>query len=639
MYPNAHGPRHTAPPGVQLSQMPGGRSAEGGLPDVWEYHQRRSNIEPPILRASIQRDDPLVRKAKTTGCQVGSEARTLHPATTSKGIPVLLVSLMLAMSLFLLRSSTWQEETMAARPDEVYKVYATMMSMMPEGGEGAQIPSRALSSKPQPIFDLTAGIFTAYVVGICKPGEHFEYMVDSKSCGAKLEAFCMSLRDATPNDPYLQLGERLYENCMETAEKQNGLSLSLLYGPVRQLWSHDPSNLEEEFQTPLHDWSSEFCTTVADCDQLVLLRSWTWGLTSLLLLGLGSLIACSVASAMHWLKPEVELKKTRVIGGLLSLVSFIVAVALYLYIAKTFPVSSYIRSESLFYFMLPEPHSTRRLDEEVFALAPRQLAESDMTGPLAKRWKGLLLSLTGALLRGLAKGDMSSVYLELQESLERGWRLADALFQRWLKYMRYALSQAPSDGAMIFRDTGKRLQELDEEIFQLIPNETNSTEEKLLRDLGMEFHGELQEVMMVNEKAKTLVEHSQALIQSILRAWQDLQQPIYHLVDRIKRAIGKNGKVMQRVLEAAKNLALDKSTVDDLKIIFKRLFQTLPKVLKGVRVMASDFHSLTKSFGPLVKQTRKTMHRSSKSVRSLMELQKDAWFCLLGDLFLFGLLE
>ncbi|CAK9054315.1 Uncharacterized protein SCF082_LOCUS29500 [Durusdinium trenchii] len=646
--------RQTAPPGLHFQSYRNRPTAsplelESAVPDIWEFHQRRSmqisaNAQQSSQQSSqsfapsrasmtcemqyMQRlpDPPGLRKTSEAVAVVPENSR---PKGTHRG-QVLMVSLLLGITLFLLRSSSWQEETMAARPDEVYKVYATMMSMMPQGGKEALKPRRPLSAKPKPIFDLKAGLFTAYVVGICSPGESFNYMVDTTSCQQKLEAFCVSLREATPNDSYLKLGDRLYENCMDTAKTENGLSVSLLYGPVPQLWSHephDPSNLEEEFMSPASnsvDWA-EFCSTVADCEQLVALRSWSWIMAFAILLGVGTLTACCGAYALHWAKPQADFPKTRFRCGVLSLMLFSLAAGVYFYIAQTFPVSSYIRSESLFYFMLPDPGDARRL-EELSPVVPRALADS--TKHLAKGWKRLLLSLTGALLRGLAQGDMAHVYLELQESLERGWRLADVLFQRWLKYIRYALNQAPSDGAIILRDTGKRLQELDDWILHLISsNETNSTKQdfdKQVKDLSVELHQQMEEMMVVNERATELVEHSQKLVQTILLAWQDLQQPISSTVDRIKHAFGKKGKKpIQKMMSIAKNLALDQSTVNDLKIIFNRLFQTLPTVVSEVRLVASDFNSLTSSFGPLVKRTRKTMNRGSKLVANLLRFERD----------------
>ena len=62
------------------------------------------------------------------------------------------------------------------------------------------------------------------MVGLCNPGASFDFMVDSKACEAKLESFCHSLRDATPNDPHLKLADRLYDTCMDSAKNEKGLA-------------------------------------------------------------------------------------------------------------------------------------------------------------------------------------------------------------------------------------------------------------------------------------------------------------------------------------------------------------------------------------------------------------------------------
>ena len=111
-------------------------------------------------------------------------------------------------------------------------------------------------------------------------------------------------------------------------------------------------------------------------------------------------MTCScLCFALSWVKQR-HLERRGFRCGLLALLAFTLGAVLYLYVAKVgvpirsnetceaFPLSSLIRSESLFYFMLPEPQ------EQAISLRPlfkwqepagRMLLASDGDHPLKRR--------------------------------------------------------------------------------------------------------------------------------------------------------------------------------------------------------------------------------------------------------------
>ncbi|CAJ1370748.1 unnamed protein product [Effrenium voratum] len=671
--------RHsTGGPSVQLTELPSSTSPgrhtisvpEAELPDVWEYHQRRSTVSqampampampatPATPATPAMPMPPVSWPARTSLTEPGTQiwqplnaarveqASSYHqrPSLQPMGVEEIehgcgprerrslqvigkndrLMRLALSCSAFLLallllNSSSWQEETMVAKPDEIHRVYSTMMTMIP-GGKTTQ--PKKLSRKVQPVFELRAGLFTAYVVGICKPGAGFDYMVDPVACNRKLEAFCDSLHDSTPNDRWLKLADRLHSSCLSTVQTEQGLRVPLLWGPVRRLWEHEPADgdigdLEQQFQVAPEDWSSEFCSTVADCEVLESLRPWSFLSLFALIAAVTSLFIAVICDALDAAKSKPDYAKIGFRCTMVSLALFAATACIYLHTAKTYPVSSYIRSESLFYFMLPEPgESTQELARSLAATG----ADS-----VAKRWKALLLSLTGALLRGVMEGDMSLFYQQLQETISSAWKVADVLFQRWLKYMRYALAQAPSDGSLILRDITTKLEELDGQLVQLMPNEMNETteEQTIAKELGEELRKQVVQMLDVNSRATKLVNDGQELVNAILRAWHDIHGPILALIERVRAALHKGARAAEKALILVQDLALDKATVKDLKTIFTRLFDALPKVISGVGKVAEDFNLLTAGVGPLVNQTRRTLHKSSSCLARFAHLERE----------------
>ncbi|CAE7505663.1 unnamed protein product [Symbiodinium natans] len=420
------------------------------VPDAWEYHNRQAGLR---HASTIQWHTPQVERPSVlhAAFQISSapvdEGTLISSRTVSKRDRIcrmMASGVALAIVVLTLLSSSWQQHTVAATPEEVYKVYATMMSILP--GEHHVGRPRSFSKIVQPVFELQAGLFSAYVVDLCTPSSGFDYVVDRAACVSKLEGFCDSLRDSTPNDKWLRAADKLHKSCLRTVRGAQGISVPLLGGPVHQLWGTDRTlrrlqtssedvvdELRREFDVGPADWMPNFCATVANCEQLEAMRPWNIAVVIAFVGGVLALLASTTTFGYDLLRPDLKNSAKGFLFLGLAFAFLAAAALLYLHVAKAYPVSSYIRSESLFYFMLAEPGDMSRRLKDV---PPSGLLPS-------KRWKGVLLSLTGSLLQGLLAGDMSTVYLQLQQAVDRAWKLADVLFQRWLKYLHLAVEQAP----------------------------------------------------------------------------------------------------------------------------------------------------------------------------------------------------
>eukprot|EP00439_Symbiodinium_sp_Y106_P067227 s516_g11.t1 len=612
--------RHTTMPG--MLDVP-------DVPDVWEYHNRQASLRhasttqwhtpqverPSVLHAAFQ--------ISSAPADEGGRVVSSRPSVSKKDriCRVTAAGTAFVMALLAMLSSSWQQQTVAATPEELHKVYATMMSILP--GEHRMEQPRSFSKNVQPVFELQAGLFSAYVVDLCTPSPGFDYVVDKAACERKLEGFCDSLRDSTPNDKWLRAADKAHKSCLKTVRGKQGISVPLLGGPVHQLWGSDRSSrrlmressedvvdqLRREFEVGPSDWMPNFCATVANCEQLEAMRPWNIAVVIAFVAGVLLLLVSTGAFIYDLLRPDVKHSSRGFLLLGLAFGCLTTAALLYLHVAQTYPVSSYIRSESLFYFMLAEPGDmSRRLTDVSHG------AESP-----TKRWKGVLLSLTGSLLQGLLAGDMSTVYKQLQEAVERAWQLADVLFQRWLKYLHFAVEQAPKDGTLLLRDAAAKLQELDRGVLSLAEIDNSTQEGVVLAGLGQQLHEQTEQLLAFNGQAIQLVSDGEVVVHAIVRSWQDLRTPVVDLIQHIRDAW--KGGVLNQLVSFAKDLALDKATIADLKMIFTRLSDTLPKVVKGAQKVADDFRRLTESFGPLAKQMRRTLQSSASCFQRLAALE------------------
>jgi len=621
------------------------------VPDVWEYHTRRASLphttvprhsageaatphwhapaelrSAPVEATTPHWHAPLTQRPSVlhAAFQISSAPSEVAGSPGQRGLGTSrsdrvwrlgAATTMLVVSAALLLSGSWQQQTVAASPEEVTKVYATMMSILPGDHRVRRVggPSRHV----QPVFELQAGLFSAYVVNLCYPTGGFDSIVDRAACERKLEGFCDSLRDSTPNDKWLRAADKLHSTCLETIRGAQGISVPLLGGPIHQLWQQDRSGrrllqsdgsavdeLRREFEVGPAEFMPNFCATVANCEQLEAMRPW-----NMLVLAAFIAAASAVAFGRDFLQPDPKQATRGLSAAAAAFVLFTVAGLLYLYVSKAYPVSSYIRSESLFYFMLSDPAD----------LTPaRRLKDAAWQAPAA-RWKGVLLSLTGSLIQGLVAGDMSQVYLQLKESVDHAWKLADVLFQRWLNYLRYAITQAPSDGTLLLRDAASRLEELDRRVLDLTSAGNSTEEDKLLSELSEELHKQVEQLLSFNSQAIQLVSDGEVLVHAVVRSWRELETPVASVIHRIQEAW--KGRAFQQLLQFAKDVALDHATIADLKTIFTRLSETLPKIVMGTEEIGKDFRRLTGSFGPLVKGMRATLRNSSSCVRKLLRIE------------------
>lgn len=612
--------RHTTMPG--MLDVP-------DVPDVWEYHNRQASLRhasttqwhtpqverPSVLHAAFQISSaPADEGGRDVSGRPGVSKKDRICRVTAAGTAFVI-------ALLAMLSSSWQQQTVAATPEEVHKVYATMMSILP--GEHRTEQPRSFSKNVQPVFELQAGLFSAYVVDLCTPSSGFDYVVDKAACERKLEGFCDSLRDSTPNDKWLRAADKLHKSCLRTVRGKQGISVPLLGGPVHYLWGTDRSSrrltqessedvvdqLRREFEVGPSDWMPNFCATVANCEQLEAMRPWNIAVVIAFVAGVLMLLISTVTFIYDLLRPDEKRTPRGFVFMGLACGCLAIAALLYLHVAQTYPVSSYIRSESLFYFMLAEPGDMSRRLKDV-----SHGAESP-----SNRWKGVLLSLTGSLLQGLLAGDMSTVYKQLQQAVDRAWQLADVLFQRWLKYLRFAVEQAPKDGTLLLRDAAAKIQELDRGVLSLAAMDNSTQEGVLLAELGQQLHEQAEQLLVFNGQAIQLVSDGEVVVHAIVRSWQDLRTPVVDLIQHIRDAW--KGGALNQLVAFAKDLALDKATIADLKMIFTRLSDTLPKVVKGAQKVADDFRRLTQSFGPLAKRMRSSLQQSASCFQRLAALE------------------
>eukprot|EP00930_Biecheleria_cincta_P095202 TRINITY_DN87203_c0_g1_i1.p1 TRINITY_DN87203_c0_g1~~TRINITY_DN87203_c0_g1_i1.p1 ORF type:complete len:934 (+),score=139.13 TRINITY_DN87203_c0_g1_i1:26-2803(+) len=580
-------------------------------------------------------------------------------------------------------TSSWQQQVITARPDEVYRVHATLASMMPGEGDAAGSQHGRLSKTPQPVFTLKAGLLSAYVLGLCDPHESFGLYFDKAACHRKLEGFCDSLHESTPNDRWLKNADKLYTECMNSIQKEEGLSIPLMGGPVHTFWSGDPEPasshsrglekchgddvqcLEDAIEFGPADLMPNFCATVADCDMLEAMRPWNMAVAVLYFLGMVALIGAALFFLGDLLHPNLKRSKPGFLSMGAGLSIIMLSALMYLHVAHTYPISRLVRSESLFYFILPQAHpqhdfqtsladdietpqmaaersryspvhlklqqnSTQETisgwPQDVDSLAgnmnvlSRQLQwrdDSAAPGAPVSRWKGVLLSLTGALLEGLMTGDMTKFYKRLGESLSRAWELANLLFENWLGYLRRAIDGAPGDGQVILKDFGNTLQRLDDQLIARVDalNKSGSEGEKCLISMAPEVHQELRSILEREREADEMFHDGSVLVAAINERWQTLRGPIIRVTDRIKKLFHEGG--VASILREVGHMVLDKATVQDLKSIFTSLFNALPQVVQGVRQEARMLANFTSSMGPLTSRIKETLKKLRPCISTL----------------------
>jgi len=267
----------------------------------------------------------------------------------------------MAVLIFALFSTRWQHQTIKATPKDVYHLTSTLKGLVPGATVDPKPDPEFMSEKPVALFHLYAGLFYVSVAELCDPPtDVFDKLIDRKACRERLALFCEDLEEKMPDDNLMvEAVEKAYKNCVDRMKHTDGISIPLLSGPEddvampQKKGASATASFEAELDLDASDYDVDFCVTVADCDKLEGLRSWSFTLMALLMSAIGVAVVAEVLLLLHIAAPAQKAGSYGCPVLLLVLPFVITVVGLYIYVDGQYPVEKLVRTEDLFYFIMP----------------------------------------------------------------------------------------------------------------------------------------------------------------------------------------------------------------------------------------------------------------------------------------------
>ena len=550
-------------------------------------------------------------------------------------------------------SERWHCFEVQVAPAEVYQMFQALTSILPDTGQ-VGIPSSELRKDEEPkiAFELEAGLWSTSAVNLCQPKEKaLAVFVDKKQCEAKLRSFCTNILDEKPKDPMVR---HFFEIC-EKAVHQGSVRFSLVLEPFKR---HEADVLQdsdtlESLQANLErhgeDSDPDLCETLVNCELLAELRPWNFSLIALIFVTL----LMTMTSTVFFVRAVTSEDPKFLVRGchmfFLAALILVVLIALDIYIGERFAVEEIFRTEDLFYYMLPEAaaksassfsqmdvqelpkrlqkrYSSAMLGESWKALQPTP-AMSNLQVDLfdgntvlreipAAKWQNALMVLCGNLMAALVSGQMSTFVEPLKEVAKRAWSKSDRVLSTWLLYLQKSLVEAPDRGNSFLNSLMDDLGTM-KSVDEVCAKENCGGAQEELQALTTKFLAPFRSIFQDKiAEARALIGKCRNLLQSFKNFWDSVHEPvkqILELVVKVAESTSKEG--VMGLLSTVVNALGEPELIQDLRLLFQRLFKDFPKIVHDVRALADSFVSLIQGFNTALQQLQVAAEKVKTELR------------------------
>lgn len=553
----------------------------------------------------------------------------------------------------------------AGGPAEVYQMFQAVTSILPDTGQSAMPSDLANDEEPKIAFELEAGLWSTSAVDLCRPKEKaFAAFVDEKKCQAKLSRFCYNILDEKPKNPAVR---HFFKICQK-AVHHGSVSFSLVLEPFaphqhKDLQDFDSlDGLRTNLQWQDEDSDPDVCETLVNCELLAELRPWNFVMIGLVFLAL----LVTATSTAFFTRGIFATEDSRFLvrgchtlfGTALILVALIV---LDIYIGEKFAVEDVFRTEDLFYYMLPDaipkPASSlvqleepsvwpKRLQKRLALGAdaslmpgegvlhlPASIASSvlELERDVALReipaakWQNALMVLCGNLMSALVSGQMSSFLDPLKDASKRAWSKSDKVLNTWLLYLEKSLVDAPDHGNSFLTSLLDDLGTM-KPVNDLCGKEHCGAEIEQIKALGQKFFGHFREVFKDKiVETRKLISRCRALLQKIKGVWNSVREPVGKILDLVVEAVksGTSDGVLG-LFNTVVNALGQPELIQDLRLLFRRLFTDFPKIVVDVKMLADSFVALIQGFNTALEQLQVAAEMMKTELRQGMSNAKDS---------------
>lgn len=566
-------------------------------------------------------------------------------------------------------SERWHCFEVSVAPAEVFEMFKAMTSILP-GTHDVASHSLVRETEPKVVFELEAGLWSTTALDLCHPKDSaFAAFVDEKRCQDKLTRFCYDILDEKPKDPLVR---RSFEKC-RVAVHHGSVSFSLVLEPPKKVEAFEEVDFStfDGLQASLehHDADSDpdICGTLVNCDVLAELRPWNFALIA----SLGVALLCTLLSnycfARSIFSQDVKLMQNGCHAILLAALMLVGVIVLDIYIGEKFAVEDVFRTEDLYYYLLPDSprpaHSSlMELQEPVAQHVPKRLQkryanaaldvdywetwpmsmlelhgkelgqiaiQDGPRGPLlqipAATWRGTLMVLSGNLMKALATGRMSEFLNPLKEATKRAWAKANRMIENWLRFLQKSLVEAPDQGTNFLTSmledfiTMKTADDLctagacSQTVLQNI--KATATE------LFMKFRGTFQEKL---SEAKALIAQCKLLFDALKRFWNSVHEPVQRILDLVVQAAQSASGGIEGLLNTVVNVMGQPELVQDVALLFQRLFTDFPKIIVDVRQLADRFMVLVRGLYGILQEVQVAVDKMKQLLQGVSSISDAA---------------
>ncbi|CAE7576589.1 unnamed protein product [Symbiodinium natans] len=496
----------------------------------------------------------------------------------------------------------------------------------------------------------------------------FSVFVDSKMCQAKLLHFCDDILDGSKDDPIaLSTYENCRHSVSKGGVSLSFVlepPAKLEHDMDNEYTTLD--GLQSELGHDEQDQDPDICDTLADCDVLVAMRPLNLLLISVMILATLLMAAATVFFARALFGNEEAFTKRGCNVMFLAGLSLAAVIGLDIYLGEKYPLEDVFRVEDLYYFMLPDgsdsqgsgyssllgtaevwspspaplPQLSKRsqkhwgvLEPEPGPLQPRLHPESSMLDledvldqvynssrtnelqlavmkPLMQipptKWKGALAVLGANLMAALATKNMGAFLDPLKDAAKRAWGKSDVIINSWLQYLQQSIIDAPGKGGDQFDSMLNDFQNMKSandvcDTFGL--NACNSLSE--LEDVKAEattLFSSLRSVFQEKlAQAKKLIAQCMKVLSKMKAFWKEVQEPVKRIMALVVEAAKDTGSGL---LNSVVNALGKPELLDDIRLLFQKLFTSFPHVVLAVRQLADHFVSFVQGLKPVILQLK-----------------------------------
>lgn len=566
-------------------------------------------------------------------------------------------------------SERWHCFEVQVAPAEVYQMFQAVTSILPDTGQSA-MPSSDLGKDEEPkiAFELEAGLWSTSAVDLCRPKEKaFTAFVDEKKCQAKLSRFCYNILDEKPKNPAVR---HLFKICQK-AVHHGSVSFSLVLLPFvphqhKDLQDFDSlDGLRANLQWQDGDSDPDVCETLVNCELLAERRPWNFVMIGLVILAL----LVTATSTAFFARAIFAAQDSRFLARgchtlFITALILVALIVLDIYIGEKFAVEDVFRTEDLFYYMLPDgipkPASSlvqlevlkdpsvwpKRLQKRLALGADASLMPGEEALHLptsiassvlelerdvalreipAAKWQNALMVLCGNLMSALVSGQMSTFLEPLKDAAKRAWGKSDKVLSTWLLYLEKSLVDAPDHGNSFLTSLLDDLGTM-KPVDDLCAKENcGAAQIEQIKALGQKYFGHFREVFKDKiAETRTLIGRCRTLLQKIKRVWNSVREPV--------------GKILELVVEAVKSVSSDgvlgllntvvntlgqPELIQDLHLLFQKLFTDFPKIVVDVKTLADSFVALIQGFNTALEQLQVAAEMMKTELRQGMSNAKD----------------